>query len=157
MGPRAGAAIAQDQWPFLLELHPYSQILTPLSFAGDLALQASSIPGVRLQMILPDLRSEPPCWPFKNPLSSRSFPQHVKILKTSSGGPIRALDSYLEKKPMPTPTPKALIQLAQKEPKSHNLFKLPGSAVHSELTTSRTPSEVKDRHFCLQLAHFFFF
>lgn len=126
---------------------PHPLVLTPPthppSSAGNLAL-----PGACLQMILLDLRAGPPRWPLRRLSIPEASLTCVTIARTSPGGPIRALDSYLEKTPMPKTQP------AQKEFEKRNLLKFPGSGstVRSALETSRTTSEVRGRHFCLQLA-----
>lgn len=99
-------------------------------------------------MILLDLRAGPPRWPLRRLSIPEASLTCVTIARTSPGGPIRALDSYLEKTPMPKTQP------AQKEFEKRNLLKFPGSGstVRSALETSRTTSEVRGRHFCLQLA-----
>lgn len=83
--PRARAVSPKAQspgdGPHLPETHfcstrtsPPPLILTPLSLAGTVALQAFSVSGTRSQTILPHSRSEPPCQPFGKTPNSGSFP-----------------------------------------------------------------------------------
>jgi len=111
---------------------PHPQILTHLSFAGTVALQAFSISGARSQTILPHSRSAPPCWPFKKTPNSGSFPQardNPQSL-TWSFHQGCGLSPGKNSHHSPPATPKILIQLGPRSPRalrrncwSHNFLR----------------------------------